>query len=89
LSSSALILSISLPIELNGYLHHTIYTLYSRYAHHFSRWVNLKVVFIDNKYYYNAKKKRNSLCRLDNDVVRRTKKHGSKEKERGIDKTGE
>jgi hypothetical protein len=46
-------------------------------------------VFIDNKSYYNAKKKRNSLCRLDNDVVRRNKKHGRKEKERGIDETGE
>jgi hypothetical protein len=68
----------------------TPYTsLYSRNAHHFSRWVNFEVVFIDNKPYYNAKKERNSLCRLDNDVVRRNKKHGNKEKERGIDKTGE
>jgi hypothetical protein len=51
--------------------------------------VNLEVVFIYNKYYYCAKKEADCLCPLDNDVVRRTKKHGRKEKERGIYETGE
>ena len=89
LSSSACISPISLYIELNGFLHHIIYTRYSRYASHFSRWVNSEVVFMDFICYYYSKKKRNSLCQLDNDVVRRNKKHGNKEKERGNDETGE